>query len=120
MSDFDDHLKKADAHLFTLQGDQVSYTPDGGSPAEITAIVGDVSGDNEPDEIGDRVVFESTLLVQRSDIANPLPDGDTVSIGGVTWQVTAILEQDAAATNLQIKRDDDKSRHTETHKKREL
>ena len=120
MTDFDDFMSDADDDLFDLYGQVITYTPKGGSPVSRTAILGTKQIDDEPDELGrvKRTICDLTISLDPDiGVAEPEP-GDTVTIGGVVWQVDSITEQTGTTSVLNIRTDTDVRKHSETQYKR--
>ena len=73
-------------------GDEITYTPDGGSPVLITAM-----HENEGQIFGDEntgaylVGAQRTFAILKTDIAEPAK-GDTILFDGVTYVVDIVLE----------------------------
>lgn len=85
--------------------EDVTYTPDGGAPIAIKAFVTDgsledsnVIGFSAEKRLG--AAQPPIVQVSKTDVAVVTLHKDTVAVGGVTYTVKAILDEDAGAWRL--------------------
>jgi hypothetical protein len=79
------------ASLMDVHGEAITYTPTGGGPASITAIVDRQGVTIEDDEHGRALVRVMAVHVATADVASPHPD-DECKIDSLTWAVRDVLE----------------------------
>lgn len=120
---FESHFVSAFDLLLAQFGQAVTYTPKAtGDDAAITAIIGDRSVETVNDELGRGASHYATMSISvdaSKGVADPVI-GDAVTIGDDTWTVAGESDRSAVSVDLRIRRDQDKSRHSESHKKRAI
>lgn len=85
-SELDDQLEEQLTEILAELGRTVTYNPDGGTPAEVTAIVHlEAEAFMERPDI-DEVIYRGWLRLQRSDVTDRSIH-DTFTIDSVTWAV---------------------------------
>jgi len=104
MSEFDDHIKTAHAHIFTVYGDSVTYTPDGAEAKTITAVFTEEPQDTRELDDGPWLVRTATLFISTAasnGIESPAR-GDTVLINSETWTVGDVNPEPGDAADLEL------------------
>lgn len=120
MTTFGGYLLTADESVFSLYGQSATYNdPDGGAPAAVTAVLGDVSVETETDDVGRRAFFTAECLVALTDIATPEDAiNGTITIDGNVWNISKVIGEDETAGTYEIWREDDNRRHSENQYRR--
>ncbi len=120
---FDGHFVSAFDLLLAQFGQAVTYTPKAtGDDVAISGILGDRNVETVDDEIGRQASHFAMLSISvdpAKGVADPVI-GDAVTIGSDAWTVAGESDRTAVSVNLRIRRDQDKSRRSETHKKRAI
>jgi len=94
----------ADAILNTNEfAETVIYTPQGGSPTSVTAVIEYGEDETEDGIDGDTRVRHARLHLAIADVADPAPN-DTVTINSEDWHVEAVESRDDAMAVLRITR----------------
>lgn len=119
-STFDGFLSDADAAVLDTFGDSITYTPTGGSPKSITAVVGDIETEGADDDIGrfEQSFCDILILLDATDgIASPAKN-DVVTVGSDDFKVEQIVGKNATVARLRLRRDTDQRRHSDQQYKR--
>ena len=109
MSDFDDLYSDALQQLADVCGDEVFYTPAGGTPVSVVAIVGLESSEEVEDTRGRHIVRRRDVTIRTDEDA---PGGGvevpaenaTFTINEVEYAVSGIVMQGNGYCRLQLTR----------------
>lgn len=97
--------------------EEITYTPKGGSPKTINALVLSVDTETEDDELGETKVKRRRIVIltdAAKGIASPKP-GDIVTINSAAWRVSAIDAEGFGKATLSIVLGETESKHHEQH-----
>jgi len=100
--------------------EEITYTPKGGSPKTINALVGSIDTETEDDELGETKIKRRRIVIltdAAKGIEAPKP-GDLVTIADVAWRVSSIDAQGFGKATLSVALGETESKHHEQHKKR--
>lgn len=100
--------------------EEITYTPKGGSPKTINALVGALDTETEDDELGETNVKRRRIVIltdATKGIASPKAN-DIVTIASEAWRVSSIDAQGFGKATLSIVMGETQSRHHEQHKKK--
>lgn len=114
---FDQYMAKANPHFLATFGREISYTPKGGQPQTITAIVGDVEADISDDELGEMEVRFRPVSVSLLEITAP-QIGDIATIDSEVWLVTKLIGISSGFADLRVRWTKDMSKRHEMQKKK--
>ena len=100
--------------------ESITYTPKGGSPKTINALVGSIDTELEDDELGETKI-KSRRIVILTDAAKGTASpkiNDIVTITGNDWRVSSIDAEGFSKATLSIVFGETESKHHEQHKKK--
>ncbi len=103
-SKFETEYESAFERMLDLHGDDITYTPVGGSAVSITAIVSEQDADQTTELDARYFVREAEVVFARrqSEEITPARD-DVVNWDGIDWPVISVPDRDAEVVTVLVR-----------------